>query len=50
MNEHVCATRKIYLKKQMAVQVWSVSFGLLATALEAYRKETSVGTGVMEAP
>lgn len=47
MNEHVLVTIKLYLKEQMAVQFWPMSFSLLATALEAYRKETSVGNGVM---
>lgn len=47
MNKHGCVTIKLYLKEQMAVQAWSMSFSLLATALEVYRKETSIGTGVM---
>lgn len=47
MNAHVCVTIKLYVKEQMAVQVWPMSFSLLATALEVYWMETSVGTGVL---
>lgn len=47
MNVHVCVTIKLYVKEQMVVQVWPMSLRSLATAMEIFRTETSVGTGVM---